>query len=101
MLLVGVGLKLKHVKGDEVNGKPKQEEEKEMGKGGGAWPEIDQIVRLCMKVKVRMMYKPGGVAEIGRAGTDLRKEMMLPPKQSILEKQRKAKNVFYLRRPVL
>ena len=27
-----------------------------------------------MKVKVRMMYKPGGVAEIGRAGTDLRKE---------------------------
>lgn len=29
-----------------------------------------------MKVKVRMMYKPGGVAEIGRAGTDLRKEMI-------------------------
>lgn len=45
MVLVGLGLKLKHVKGDEVNGKPKQEEEKEMGKGGGAWPEIDQIVR--------------------------------------------------------
>ena len=57
MLLVGLGLKLKHVKGDEVNGKPKQEEEKEMGKGGGAWPEIDQIVRLCMKVKVRMIRR--------------------------------------------
>lgn len=56
MLLVGLGLKLKHVKGDEVNGKPKQEEEKEMGKGGGAWP--------------------GGVAEIGRAGTDLRRPVL-------------------------
>jgi hypothetical protein len=52
MLLAGLGLKLKQAKGDEVNGKPDQEEEKEVGRGGGGRPG-------------------GGVAEIGGAGTNL------------------------------
>lgn len=52
MLLVGSGLKLKQTKGDEVNRKPDQEEEKEVGRGGGGWPG-------------------DGVAEISGAGTNL------------------------------
>ena len=42
MLLAGSGLKLKQTKGDEVNRKPNQEEEKEVGRGGCCWPAIDQ-----------------------------------------------------------
>ena len=42
MLLAGLGLKLKQAKGDEVNGKPDQEEEKEVGRGGGGRPGIVQ-----------------------------------------------------------
>ena len=42
MLLTGSGLKLKQTKGDEVNHKPDQEEEKEVGRGGCCWPAIDQ-----------------------------------------------------------
>ena len=42
MLLAGSGLKLKQTKGDEVNCKPDQEEEKEVGRGGCCWPAIDQ-----------------------------------------------------------
>jgi hypothetical protein len=52
ILLARSGLKLKQAKGDEVNGKPDQEEEKEVGRGGGG--------------------RPGdGVAEIRGAGTNL------------------------------
>ena len=40
ILLARSGLKLKQAKGDEVNGKPDQEEEKEVDRGGGGRPAI-------------------------------------------------------------
>ena len=49
MLLAGSGLKLKQTKGDEVNRKPDQEEEKEVGRGGCCWPAIDQRVRMRIR----------------------------------------------------
>ena len=42
ILLARSGLKLKQAKGDEVNGKPDQKEEKEVGRGGGGRPGIDE-----------------------------------------------------------
>lgn len=42
MSVAGLGLKSKQAKGDKVNGKPDQEEEKEVGRGGGGRPGIDE-----------------------------------------------------------
>ena len=42
MLLAGLGLKLKQAKREEVNRKPDQEEEKEVGRGGAGSPASHQ-----------------------------------------------------------
>ena len=87
-----VGLKWEEVVGDKVDCEADKEEEEKMDWGGAGGPVIETMRSLAMRIRMRMMtlamrmvmggmmmmnLPRDGVTEVGRAGTDLWKALIL------------------------
>ena len=80
-----VGLQWEEVVGDKVDCEADKEEEEKMDWGGAGGPVIETMRSLAMRIRMRMMtlamrmlnLPRDGVTEVGRAGTDLWKALIL------------------------
>ena len=85
-----MGLQWEEVVGDKVDCEADKEEEEKMGWGGAGGPVIEAMRSLDMMIRMRMMTLVirmwmgmmlnlpwDGVTEVGRAGTDLWKALIL------------------------
>ena len=81
-----MGLKWEEVVGDKVDCEADKEEEEKMDWGGAGGPEIEamrirmRMMTLAMRMWMGMMMlnlPRDGVTEVGRAGTDLWKALIL------------------------
>ena len=75
-----VGLQWEEEVGDKVDCEADKEEEEKMDWGGAGGPVIETMRSLAMRIRMGMIMlnlPRDGVTEVGRAGTDLWKALIL------------------------